>query len=315
MTEPEYFQALQAELHRNGPARPCLLLDLDRVDRNLDRVLHWQRRSGKHVRLVEKSLPCPALLDHLMQRACTRRLMSFHQPFLSQDAARFADADLLLGKPMPARAAAVFYRDLRGRFDPARQLQWLIDTPARLQQYLELARGLDTRMRINIEIDIGLHRGGVETERQLDAMMDLIAAHPNHLQWSGFMGYDPHVVALPRWAGSPAQLEDRAMTWRTQALASRIGSDPADCSQFDAEPGLHDPRDVVAALEAHLPGDWQMVNSSGHCSYYFAHMPSRPWDKFLTIREFGAIGNGTSFAMGVAAACPDETVVLFLTKW
>lgn len=106
-------------------------------------------------------------------------------------------------------------------------------------------------------------------------------------------------------------LEDRAMTWRTQALASRIGSDPADCSQFDAEPGLHDPRDVVAALEAHLPGDWQMVNSSGHCSYYFTHMPSRPWDKFLTIREFGAIGNGTSFAMGVAAACPGETVVLF----
>lgn len=106
-------------------------------------------------------------------------------------------------------------------------------------------------------------------------------------------------------------LEDRATTWRTQALASRIGSDPADGSQFDAEPGLHDPRDVVAALEAHLPGDWQMVNSSGHCSYYFAHMPSRPWDKFLTIREFGAIGNGTSFAMGVAAACPGETVVLF----
>ena len=40
-------------------------------------------------------------------------------------------------------------------------------------------------------------------------------------------------------------------------------------------------------------------------------MPSRPWEKFLTIREFGAIGNGTSFAMGVAAACPEETVVLF----
>ena len=31
----------------------------------------------------------------------------------------------------------------------------------------------------------------------------------------------------------------------------------------------------------------------------------------LTIREFGAIGNGISFAMGVAAARPDRTVVLF----
>jgi acetolactate synthase-1/2/3 large subunit len=54
-----------------------------------------------------------------------------------------------------------------------------------------------------------------------------------------------------------------------------------------------------------------MVNSSGHCSFYFAHMPSRPQERFLTIREFGAIGNGICFAMGVAASRPDETVVLF----
>jgi acetolactate synthase I/II/III large subunit len=97
----------------------------------------------------------------------------------------------------------------------------------------------------------------------------------------------------------------------TPELAQRIATTPADGSDFAPEPGLHDPRDVVAALEAHLPRDWQMVNSSGHCSYYVAHMPSRPFDRFLTIREFGAIGNGTSFAMGVAAARPGDTVVLF----
>lgn len=97
----------------------------------------------------------------------------------------------------------------------------------------------------------------------------------------------------------------------TPDLAQRIATTPADGSTFPKEPGLHDPRDVVAALEEHLPSHWQMVNSSGHCSYYFAHMPSRPHDTFLTIREFGAIGNGTSFAMGVAAAKPGDTVVLF----
>ena len=60
-----------------------------------------------------------------------------------------------------------------------------------------------------------------------------------------------------------------------------------------------------------LPADWEIVNSSGHCAWYFAQMPSRPQERFLTIREFGAIGNGISFAMGVAAARPDRTVVLF----
>jgi thiamine pyrophosphate-dependent acetolactate synthase large subunit-like protein len=54
-----------------------------------------------------------------------------------------------------------------------------------------------------------------------------------------------------------------------------------------------------------------MVNSGGHSSWFFGQMPSRAWERFMTIREFGAIGNGISFAMGVAAARPDRTVVLF----
>jgi thiamine pyrophosphate-dependent acetolactate synthase large subunit-like protein len=98
--------------------------------------------------------------------------------------------------------------------------------------------------------------------------------------------------------------------WRTDALAKAIKETPFDTADFPAEPGLHDPRDVVTALDAALPGGWQMVNSSGHCSFYFAHM-DRPFHRFLTIREFGAIGNGISYAMGVAAARPGETVVLF----
>ena len=40
-------------------------------------------------------------------------------------------------------------------------------------------------------------------------------------------------------------------------------------------------------------------------------MPGRPQAQFLTIREFGAIGNGISFAMGVARARPDVPIVLF----
>lgn len=103
----------------------------------------------------------------------------------------------------------------------------------------------------------------------------------------------------------------RAPEWRSADLAERIATAPADGARFDVEDGLLDPRDVVAALEAALPAEWEMVNSSGHCSYYFAQMPSRPQSRFLTIREFGAIGNGISFAMGVAVARPNDTVVLF----
>ena len=108
-----------------------------------------------------------------------------------------------------------------------------------------------------------------------------------------------------------ARLDQRPRSWRTEALASDIRARPFDSTSFTITDGTHDPRDVVAALEAALPQGSQLVNSSGHCSCFFAHMPSRPQSHFLTIREFGAIGNGISFAMGVAAARPDEPVVLF----
>jgi thiamine pyrophosphate-dependent acetolactate synthase large subunit-like protein len=108
-----------------------------------------------------------------------------------------------------------------------------------------------------------------------------------------------------------AALSSRSGGWRSDAMAKRIRDSKPDSHVFKIEPGLLDPRDVVEALEKALPQDWEMVNSGGHCSWFFAQMPSRAQEKFLTIREFGAIGNGISFAMGVAAARPDRTVVLF----
>jgi acetolactate synthase-1/2/3 large subunit len=106
-------------------------------------------------------------------------------------------------------------------------------------------------------------------------------------------------------------LSGRTANWRSDAMAARIRDSKPDSMKFEIAPGLLDPRDVVEALEKHLPRDWEMVNSGGHCSWFFAQMPSRPQEKFLTIREFGAIGNGISFAMGVAAARPGQPTVLF----
>jgi thiamine pyrophosphate-dependent acetolactate synthase large subunit-like protein len=126
-----------------------------------------------------------------------------------------------------------------------------------------------------------------------------VARH--HLRADARLGAEALAAALPA----------RSAMWRTEAMAARIRDSKPDSHVFEVEPGLLDPRDAVAALESALPPDWQLVNSSGHCSWFFAQMPSRPHERFLTIREFGAIGNGISFAMGVAAAHPNETVVLF----
>ena len=126
-----------------------------------------------------------------------------------------------------------------------------------------------------------------------------VARH--HLRADARLGVEALTAALPARNGS----------WRNEAMAARIRDSKPDSMAFDVEPGLLDPRDVAAALEKALPQDWELVNSSGHCSWFFAQMPSRPQERFFTLREFGAIGNGIPFAMGVAAARPERTVVLF----
>jgi thiamine pyrophosphate-dependent acetolactate synthase large subunit-like protein len=126
-----------------------------------------------------------------------------------------------------------------------------------------------------------------------------VARH--HLRADARLGVEALIAAVPARKGA----------WRTEAMATRMRESKPDSMPFEVAPGLLDPRDVVEALEKSLPREWEMVNSGGHCSWFFAQMPSRPQEKFLTIREFGAIGNGISFAMGVAAARPDSRVVLF----
>ena len=126
-----------------------------------------------------------------------------------------------------------------------------------------------------------------------------VARH--HLRADARLGVEALTAALPA----------RDRNWRSDEIAARIRDSKPDSHVFEIEPELLDPRRVVEALEEALPHEWEMVNSGGHCSWFFAQMPSRPQEKFLTIREFGAIGNGISFAIGVAAARPDRTVVLF----
>lgn len=100
-----------------------------------------------------------------------------------------------------------------------------------------------------------------------------------------------------------------ATGWRSPDLAERMNG-AADSTPFQIAPGTLDPREVIRALDRAIPKAWEIVNASGHCSYFSAQMRGRSAENFTVIREFGAIGNGLSYAIGVAAAKPDRNIVL-----
>ena len=221
-----YFSALNELLKREGPGHPVLLVDRARMLRNVD-VLARSVGREKTWRVVVKSLPSVPLLRNVLQRAGTRALMVFHQPFLNVVAREFPDADVLLGKPMPVPAVRRFYAELTpGPFDPARQLQWLVDTPARLLEYRALARELGVHLRINAEIDVGLHRGGLPEPAALRALLETIAADPAHLSFAGLMGYEPQLTG----ATSPDEPAVRQVLSTYRGFVDEVraaGHDPA----------------------------------------------------------------------------------------
>ena len=243
-----YFAALNRQLQRDGEGIPTLLLDLDRLDANAD-LLAAQLGGRLQLRLVAKSLASIGLLEYLSKRLQTQRFMVFHQPQLNRLAKSFPQADLLLGKPMPAAAALNFYRQLPRQlnFDPDRQVTWLIDSQQRLMEYAELAKALGRPLRIALEIDIGMERGGFATPQTLAQALQQLRQLPA-LQLQGLTGYDAHVAHNPPWQGQTQAFRETDERYRLFISSAQPFSD-----LWPAQPLLNGAGSLTYMLHSQLP--------------------------------------------------------------
>lgn len=203
-----YFSKLNTMLQQHERALPSILIDLDRLDANLAQ-LELDLNPSSSLRIVVKSLPSWKLLSYVMTKTGSKRLMVFHQPFLSDLTTHLdGQANVLLGKPMPIRTAEYYYNNLpecNEGFNPFTQIQWLVDTEHVINQYIVLAKRLKRRLGLNMEIDVGLHRGGFNNLPALNRGLDLIRKNQDFVHLTGFMGYDPHVVKIPKLLRSTAR--------------------------------------------------------------------------------------------------------------
>ncbi len=215
-----YFLRLDAALKAARIAAPTLIIDRTRLYANIDTLL-GHLPEGMGFRIVAKSLPCLPLLHHIRTRTKTRRLMTFNEPMLSAIYKDMPDADQLLGKPLPIEAARLFYERARNP-EGLDHIQWLIDTPERLAQYEVLAKSLNRTLRINFEIDVGLHRGDFVPGDAFAAALESVRSS-NRLQLAGIMGYEPHLAAIPEDGGWRARATEGAHKLYRAAL------DQIDC--------------------------------------------------------------------------------------
>jgi len=209
----QYFKNIASALIEAGVHSPTLVIDKQRLDQNIEHFLSVTRR-GFDIRLVAKSLPSIPMLHYIMDRVGTNRLMSFHLPFLRHLVTHIPHSDILLGKPMPAAGAHEFYRWhnqlTTSDFNPQQQLHWLVDNNERLLQYQALAASMKTEININLEIDVGLHRGGYICQDAFKQALTLVK-NDRYLTLSGLMGYEAHVTKVPAIVGGPKKAFVQAM--------------------------------------------------------------------------------------------------------
>lgn len=302
------FAAWNQLLRDTGEGRPRMLVDLDAVDHNLGLIQAnlGESNAHKHLRLVVKSLPSPELLQYLMASAQTQRLMVFDLPRLLDVTDVMPQVDVLIGKPFPAAAVDAYYRQHASAFDPAGQLQWLVDSPQRLADYLSVAQSHGVRLRINIELDVGLRRGGMVAGPLLQDMLETIAAHPAHLLWTGFMGYDAHVVKVPSVIADADTLFAQAMQAYQAAvdqvqqnasqLIARLGSLQAACLNTAGSPTfrLHQREtlctEVAVGSAVVQPTDFDIPTLTGHRPGCFIAAP--------VLKQLGPVELPGSTALG-----------------
>ncbi|CAF1314631.1 unnamed protein product [Adineta ricciae] len=188
-----YFSQLNLKLKERYSGASAAIVDLDRLDANV-RFIRNKLGNEYKLRLVTKSLPSLDLLKYLLETTQTNRLMVFSEPFIVEILTNmeFASLDILLGKPLSVDAFSrlTTYRGWTS-------IHWLIDTKDRLNQYLFYAQRENLRIKISLEIDIGLHRGGFETIEDFTEVVKIIQQNSRYLELTGLMGYDGHVPYVP----------------------------------------------------------------------------------------------------------------------
>lgn len=194
---PSYFDQISADLDAAGIGTPVVLVDMDRVDANIDAIVA-AIPPGSRYRIVEKSLPSLDLLSYVSRRSRSDHFLVLHLPFLAPLLTAFPSAEVLVGKAHVTSAVESFLAAQPATELPAiaARVIFVADGAARLSELAALATRLGVTLRLVIELDVGLRRSGITTTDELTAMLTMLRGATS-VELAGLLGYDGHVAFTP----------------------------------------------------------------------------------------------------------------------
>lgn len=168
---------------------PQLLIDLDVVDANLERMFAPFRGKGVGVRVHFKSLKCGGLAQHIAKRGANGFLCA-----KLNEAEVLADAglnDILVANQIVGDKKIRRLAQLARRAD----VKVCVDDADNVHQLSQAAAAAGATLGVLVEVDIGMNRCGVDPGEPALALARKIHASPG-LRFDGLQGYDGHLQLL-----------------------------------------------------------------------------------------------------------------------
>lgn len=200
-----------------GARLPALVVDVDALDRNVDRVAARVRASGKTCRPGTKSIRSVALTRRVLERGgdVFRGLLTYSY----DEAAMLAEAgldDLLVAYPSVQAAAldalashAASGKTARFMADSIDHLEAISAAGARAKATLDVVVDIDVAYRPLGRAHLGVVRSSLRDRASLVSLLSRARRTP-HLRVVGLMGYEAHVAGLPDTGANAAF---KALAW------------------------------------------------------------------------------------------------------
>jgi D-serine deaminase-like pyridoxal phosphate-dependent protein len=176
-------------MHVSEIDTPALLVDLDILERNLERVADYTRRHGLRLRPHTKTHK--SIRIGKQQLAAGAAGLTVAKVSEAEVMLGAAPADLLLAYPIIGRAKLERLMEVARRT----RLTVALDSPIAARQLADAARAAQVEVGVLAEVDVGLGRVGVSPGEPLLELAQSIENLP-HLSFEGITFYPGHIKDL-----------------------------------------------------------------------------------------------------------------------
>lgn len=174
---------------------PALLIDIDKMERNIKKLADFFKRQSSNVRPHTKTHKSPVLAHKQIQagaRGITCAKLGEAEVMAAAGIRDILIANQIVGTEKIARLANLAHHC---------DIMVAVESLENVNDLSAAAKAVGSTIRVLIEVDVGMHRCGVKSAEEALKLAQAILQKPG-LRFEGIMGYEGHAVMIP-------DLEDR----------------------------------------------------------------------------------------------------------